>query len=161
MPIKWNLYRILLIAYMLLSLTIVIFVIVIQAQNKNPPGDTLTSLVMIVMALILFFNGFINYLWLHHYYPSQLPSRGFQRVTRILQWSSLPILILYVFFSLSSFYSFFEAQLSIIGSNVYYILATTLMLILSISGLLSFFLQFSLVRTIKKNQGAAYEDFMK
>lgn len=161
MPVKWNLYRILLIAYMLLSLTIVIFVIVIQSQYRQLPGDSFASLVMIIMALILFFNGFINYLWLHYYYPSQLPSRGFRRVTRVLQWASLPILILYVFFSLSSLYSFFEAQLSIIGSNVYYILATTLMLILSISGLITFFLQFSLSRTIKKNQGTAYEDFMK
>lgn len=161
MPIKWSTYRILLILYMMLSLAMIIIFILSQTKYDQGNQNKITGLITILLTVALFFNGFINYLWLHYYYPDRLPSKALRRITRIFQWTALPVLLLFGFFSISSLYAFFEAQLSIIGRNVFYIMATMTMLLLFISGLITFILQLSLSKTIKRNQKAAFEDFMQ
>lgn len=158
---KWQWYRIQLILYMALSLgTIILFTFIQTTVNKGGV-ELVTMILNIFLSLCLFFNGFINYLWLHLYYPDQLPSKAFRRTTTIFIILAVPTILLYAFFAISGLYSFIEAKLSLVGRNLVWFAGTLLLLTLSLVGAVNFILHFQLVRAIKRNRKNAFQDFMQ
>lgn|SRR5574343_189730 len=161
MPLKWNLYKSLLIIYMVIVILLMVATIIAQAGNK-PRGAELWGLIIgILMLLSLFFNGFLNFLWIQVYYPDQMPSKKIIRSTKIFHWVSIPILLLLAFVGISSIISFFVARLSLYGRNLYYVGANGALVLTGLIGIATFIFQMQLFKLIRRNSQSAFDGFME
>lgn len=161
MPLKWTIYKSLLIVYMTSNLMLLIAILIGQAGKPLENEELRWLIVGITMMLCIFFNGFLNFLWIQLYYPDQWPSGKMSISTKIFHWLALPILTLYCFGGIGSIYSFFKAELSLAGRNLYYIAANLGLLLAGFLGLICFIFQLQLFRFIRRNSKKAFEGFME
>lgn len=161
MPLKWNIYKTVLIIYMTCNLALLIIILIGQANRKQEAEELVWLLLGIAMMLCIFFNGFLNFLWMQLYYPDQWPSRKMSISTKIFHWLTLPILLLCCFAAIGSINSFVAAELSLAGRNITYIAANLALLVIGLTGLISFIFQLQLFRLIRRNSKKAFEGFME